>query len=52
MKNASVVWRDDTLARFIADPQRVVPGSTMTYAMSTDRTNTKELIDFLRSATR
>jgi cytochrome c2 len=53
MKSASIAWRDDTLARFITDPQRVVPGSTMTYALSSaDRINMKGLIDFLRNGTR
>ena len=53
MKSAGIAWRDDTLARFIADPQRVVPGSTMTYALSSaDRINMKGLIDFLREGTR
>ena len=53
MKRSAIVWRDDTLERFIIDPQEVIPGSTMTYAISSaDRTKTKELIDFLHTATR
>src|SRR5689334_12562261 len=33
MKRAAIVWREDSLARFISDPERVVPGTTMRFSL-------------------
>jgi cytochrome c2 len=52
MKRAAIVWRDDTLARFLLDPQRVVAGTTMVFAGIPDAGRVKALIDYLRTATR
>jgi cytochrome c2 len=52
MKNAQIVWRDNTLVRFLADPEAVVPGTTMTFAGVTDPQQAKALLDYLRVATR
>jgi cytochrome c len=52
MKKAAIVWRDATLARFLADPQHVVPGTTMIFAGVTNPQQTKALLDYLRTATR
>ena len=50
MENAAIVWRDDTLTRFLADPQRLVPGTTMIFAGISDPQQIKALMDYLRIA--
>jgi cytochrome c len=52
MKNAGIVWRENTLTQFILNPQRVVPGTTMTFTVSANSQQMKALIDYLRSVTR
>jgi cytochrome c len=52
MKRAGIVWRDDTLMRFLTDPRHAVPGTTMSLAGVKSPQQTKALIDYLRSATR
>jgi cytochrome c len=51
MKSAGIVWREDTLRSFILAPQRVVPGTTMTFTFSADPQQIRELIEYLRTAT-
>jgi cytochrome c len=52
MKRGAIIWRDDTLARFLIDPRRVVPETTMVFAGIADVEQAKALIDYLRTATR
>jgi len=52
MKRSKVVWRESTLTRFIEDPQRVVPGTTMQFTVSANSQQMRALIDYLRTATR
>jgi cytochrome c len=50
MKNSGIVWNAKTLDRFIADPLKAVPGTTMTYAGIEDRLERADLIAYLASA--
>lgn len=52
MKRSKIVWSDATLDRFLADPMRAVPGTSMGYAgVSSDRER-KDLIAYLKRAGR
>jgi cytochrome c len=51
MKRSGIVWNAQTLDRFLADPLRAVPGTTMTYAGVTDPQERADLIAYLRVAT-
>jgi cytochrome c len=35
LRNSSVVWNDDTLARWLTDPQDVIPGQRMNFRVAT-----------------
>jgi cytochrome c len=50
MKRSKLVWNAKTLDRFIADPVRSVPGTTMTYAGVPDAKERADLIAYLSSA--
>lgn len=52
MKRADIVWTARTLDRFLANPAKAVPGTTMTYAGVTDPGERKALIACLEKATR
>jgi len=52
MKNAAIVWRENTLTQFITDPQRVVPGTSMTFSVSANSQQMRALIDYMRTVTR
>jgi cytochrome c len=52
MRKAGIVWRDNTLERFLADPRGIVPGTTMTFAGVMDQQQGKALSDYLHAATR
>ena len=48
MKRAGIVWNEPSLNRFLAQPMRVVPGTSMTYdgvALAADR---QDLIAYLK----
>jgi cytochrome c len=47
MKRSGIVWTTKTLDRFLADPLRLVPGTTMTYAGVADPKERAELIAYL-----
>jgi cytochrome c len=51
MKRSRLVWSERTLDRFLADPLKTVPGTTMTYAGVPDPKERADLIAYLRSAT-
>ncbi len=48
MKRSGIVWNAATLDRFLADPLRAVPGTTMGYAGVADPRERADLIAFLR----
>lgn len=48
LKNSKIVWNDKTLDRFLAQPLKMVPGSTMTYDGVTDPKERADLIAYLK----
>jgi cytochrome c len=52
LKASGIVWDDKSLARFLADPMTVVPGTTMTYMGVADVNDRKALVAWLGDATR
>lgn len=49
MKRSKLVWDEKTLNRFLADPLKAVPGTTMTYAGVDDPRERADLIAYLAS---
>jgi cytochrome c len=47
MKRSKLVWNEANLDRFIADPLKTVPGTTMTYAGVPDAKERADLIAYL-----
>lgn len=47
MKRSNITWDKDTLAAFIADPQKAVPANRMPYAGMPDVTDVTDLIAYL-----
>ncbi len=52
MKASKLVWNAKTLERFLADPMKAVPGTTMTYAGVKDAKERADLIAWLDAAGR
>ena len=52
MKGSKLVWNAKTLDRFIADPLKTVPGTTMTYAGVKDARDRVDLIAYFEAAAR
>ena len=52
MKRSKIVWNEKTLDRFLANPPKAVPGTTMTYAGIPDAGERADLIAYLKSACR
>ncbi|HEY0877224.1 MAG TPA: c-type cytochrome [Zeimonas sp.] len=52
MKRSGLTWNAATLDRFLADPMRTVPGTTMGYAGVTDARERADLIAYLREQSR
>lgn len=50
MKNSRVTWNDKTLDRFLTEPLKMVPGSSMTYAGVADPQDRADLIAYLKHA--
>jgi cytochrome c len=48
MKRSKLVWNERTLDRFLADPLKTVPGTTMTYAGVPDPRERAALIVYLK----
>ena len=49
MKRSGIVWNERTLDRFIANPLKSLPGTSMGYAGVSDATERRDLIAYLRS---
>lgn len=49
MKRSKLVWNKETLNRFLADPLKTVPGTTMTYSGVDDPKERADLIAYLGS---
>jgi cytochrome c len=52
MKRSGITWTPDTLAKFITDPQAMVPGNRMPYAGVADANERADLIAYLQTATK
>jgi cytochrome c len=52
MRRAKLTWDETTLDRFLADPPKTVPGTTMTYAGVTDAQERADVIAYLREASK
>ena len=50
MKKAHIVWNAQTLDRFLANPLKMVPGTSMTYDGVPDAGERADLIAYLREA--
>jgi cytochrome c len=50
MKRSGIVWSRATLERFLSNPARAVPGTSMGYAGVTDARERENLIAYLESA--
>ncbi len=47
VKNSSVVWADDTLNKWLTNPQDVIPGQRMNFRVSTAE-DRADIIAFLK----
>jgi cytochrome c len=52
MKKSGIVWTAKTLDRFLADPMRMLQGTSMTYAGVPNPKERADLIEYLRMAGR
>ena len=50
MKNSGFIWDEKTLERFLAQPMKTLPGTTMTYAGIPDPKERSDLIAYLKQA--
>jgi cytochrome c len=50
MKRSGLVWNASTLDRFLADPARAVPGTSMGYDGVKDRKERADLVAYLEAA--
>ncbi len=50
MRRSGIVWSDETLDRFLADPLKTVPGTTMGYAGIKKADERRDLIAWLQQA--
>lgn len=50
MKRSKIVWSKKTLDRFLTNPMKVVPGTTMGYAGIKDKKERADLIAYLEQA--
>ena len=49
MKHAGLVWTEANLEKYIADPQKVVPGDKMPYTGLKDAAKRHELVEYLNT---
>jgi cytochrome c2 len=52
MKRSGIVWSPETLEKYIADPQSMVPANRMPYAGMTSANDRADLIAYLVNATK
>lgn len=50
MRNSKLTWDERTLDRFLANPLKVVPGTSMTYAGVSEPADRRDVIAYLRRA--
>jgi cytochrome c len=51
MQKCGVVWNDDTLAKFLRDPQGFIPGNRMGFPGVKDDKELADLVAYLKQAT-
>ena len=51
MKKSGVVWNDDSLAKFLRDPQGFIPGNRMGFPGIKDDKELSDLLGYLKQAT-
>jgi cytochrome c len=49
MKRSNIVWDDKSLAAYLADPQKSVPGNRMPFSGLQDPKQLADLVDYLKS---
>jgi len=52
MKNANIVWNDDTLSKYLVDPKAFIPGDKMAFPGLKDPGKLGDLLAYLNQATR
>ncbi len=52
MRDSGIVWSDDTLNRYLPDPQAMVKGTKMTFLGLKDPQEREDVIAYLKEATR
>ena len=50
MRASRIVWNEKTLDRFLSDPMKAIPGTSMTYSGIPDRDERAALIAWLKQA--
>jgi cytochrome c2 len=48
MKNSGIVWSEETIAEYIADPKAYVPGNRMAFPGLKKQEDIKNLIAYLK----
>jgi cytochrome c len=51
IKNSGIIWDDDTLAKFLRDPQGSLPGNRMSFPGVKDDATLHDLLQSLKQAT-
>ena len=51
-KNSGIVWNGDTLMQYLANPQKMVPGTKMVFPGIRSENERKNLITYLKEATK
>ena len=52
MRRSGIIWTAETLDRYLADPQGVVPANRMPYAGMSNPNDRADLIAYLQKATK
>lgn len=52
MKNANVVWNEETLKKYLADPHKFIPGDKMAFPGVKNEAQLNDLIAYLKQATK
>lgn len=52
MKGSGVVWSDETIGKYVADPKAFVPGNKMAYAGLKREKQIADLLAYLKDATK
>ncbi|MSP47940.1 MAG: c-type cytochrome [Alphaproteobacteria bacterium] len=52
MKNANIVWNDETIGKYVADPRIFIPGNKMAFPGIKRENDVKDLLAYLKDATK